>query len=171
MPLRPRRKVRRLEKLENFCRTATTRKILATRRDESDHACAILSLSRMAFPEIGIARVTLLRKSQSSMQRFASGKGARVIQTIGAAFGLPTPRQTLWKASFRERNLKPRLPGYKAFRPRIFRILRAGPLRFRKVCQLCGEAPCDQTLCPLRCFYPNKKSRERVRSRRLPGEE
>jgi hypothetical protein len=67
MPLWPRRKVRRLEKLENFCRTATTQKILAARRDESDHACATLSLSRMAFPEIGIERVTVLPQSQSSM--------------------------------------------------------------------------------------------------------
>jgi hypothetical protein len=67
--------------------------------------------------------------------------------------------------------LKPAFPDIRHFARGFFESCAHGPLRFRKVCQLCGEAPCDETLCPLRCFYPNKKSRERVRSRRLPGED
>jgi hypothetical protein len=41
MPMPNRRKGRKLEKVKNFCRTATARKFMPTRRNKSDHACAI----------------------------------------------------------------------------------------------------------------------------------
>jgi hypothetical protein len=42
MPMQRRRKTRKLEKVENLCRTATTQPpILPTRRYTTDHACAI----------------------------------------------------------------------------------------------------------------------------------
>jgi hypothetical protein len=40
MPLRMRRKARKMEKVENLCRTATGQPILPTRRTTTDHACA-----------------------------------------------------------------------------------------------------------------------------------
>jgi 1,6-anhydro-N-acetylmuramate kinase len=43
MPMRPHRKVRTIEKVENFSRTATAWKIVATHDNKSDHACAIRS--------------------------------------------------------------------------------------------------------------------------------
>jgi hypothetical protein len=42
MPMRMRRKWRKIEKVENLYRTATAQKILPTRRNKSDHACATL---------------------------------------------------------------------------------------------------------------------------------
>jgi hypothetical protein len=41
MPMRVHRKTRNMEKVENLCRTATVRKIMPTRLNKSDHACAI----------------------------------------------------------------------------------------------------------------------------------
>jgi hypothetical protein len=41
MPMRLHRKVRTIEKVENFSRTATAQKIVAARDNKSDHACAI----------------------------------------------------------------------------------------------------------------------------------
>jgi hypothetical protein len=41
MPTPRRRKARKVEKVENLYRTATEQKILPTRRNKSDHACAI----------------------------------------------------------------------------------------------------------------------------------
>jgi len=41
MPMQIRRKARKIEKVENLSRTATARNILPTRRNKSDHACAI----------------------------------------------------------------------------------------------------------------------------------
>jgi len=41
MPMPTRRKTRKMEKVKNFCRTATAQMFLPTRRYKSDHACAI----------------------------------------------------------------------------------------------------------------------------------
>jgi hypothetical protein len=41
MPMPTRRKTRKMEKVKNFCRTATAQMLLPTRRYKSDHACAI----------------------------------------------------------------------------------------------------------------------------------
>jgi hypothetical protein len=41
MPMQMRRKALRIEKVENLSRTATAQKILPTRRNKSDRACAI----------------------------------------------------------------------------------------------------------------------------------
>jgi hypothetical protein len=43
MPMRTGRKVSNMEKVENLCRTATAQKIMPTRLNKSDHACAIPS--------------------------------------------------------------------------------------------------------------------------------
>jgi len=41
MPMPVRRKVSNMEKVENLYRTATAQKIIPTRLNKSDHACAI----------------------------------------------------------------------------------------------------------------------------------
>src|SRR5258708_19709544 len=43
MPMKMRRKVCNIEKVENLYRTATAQKILPTRWNKSDHACAMRS--------------------------------------------------------------------------------------------------------------------------------
>jgi hypothetical protein len=41
IPMPMPRKMRKMEKVENICRTATVQKILSTRRNNSDHAYAM----------------------------------------------------------------------------------------------------------------------------------
>ena len=44
MPMQMRRKARKMEKAENLYRTATAEKILPSRWNKSDQACAILGV-------------------------------------------------------------------------------------------------------------------------------
>jgi hypothetical protein len=56
MPMRMRRKTRKLEKVENLCRTATVQKILPDERNQSDHARAIPFAAAVDFSRSSAAR-------------------------------------------------------------------------------------------------------------------
>jgi hypothetical protein len=86
MPMRLRCKVRTIEKVENFSRTATAQKIVATHEDKSDHACAIGAAMAAEFS----ARCKQVRKrrEQACGGERADGEQDQAIET-GAGGGQP----------------------------------------------------------------------------------
>jgi hypothetical protein len=108
MPMRLRCKVRTIEKVENFSRTATAQKIVATHEDKSVHACAI---GAAMDAEIFFNQQCALHDNRvtSSVASRLAGASARMANRIRL-----WPRQAVSHPPERS------LAGYEPFRRRIF---------------------------------------------------